>query len=106
MDGIKSLSKPATTPEFTKNNHEKSANADTSGRWEYLTMTYNYSYGSTTYVVNGEKAVGMKNVPLQDALTHFGQEGWELVSISEGIFVLKRQGVRQIDLEKSAKQMG
>ena len=104
--GIKSLSKPTTMPEAAPSKDEASANPDASGRWEYLTMTYNYSYGSTTYVVNGEKAVGMKNVPLQDALTHFGQEGWELVSISEGVFVLKRQGVRHIDLEKSAKQIG
>ena len=101
--GIKSLSKPATTPEFTTNNHAGAANSDANGRWEYLTMTYNYSYGATTYVVNGEKAVGMKNVPLSDALTHFGQEGWELVSIAEGIFVLKRQGVRHVDLEQAAK---
>lgn len=101
--GIKSLSKPATTPEFTTDNHESSANLDANGHWEYLTMTYNYSYGATTYVVNGEKAINLKNVPLHDALTLFGQEGWDLVSIAEGVFVLKRQGVRHVKTEPPAK---
>ena len=66
-------------------------------------MTYNYSYGSTTYVVNGEKAVHLKNIALHDVLTHYGQQGWELVSISEGVYILKRQGVREIDIELAAK---
>lgn len=96
--GIQSLSKAATaTPKGTE------ASTQARERWEYLTFTYNYSYGSTTYVVNGEKAIGMKNVPLHDALTIFGQEGWNLVSISEGVFVLKRQGVRQVELDNGAK---
>ena len=97
--GIKSLSKP----EAVNNNVTSEADSQANGKWEYLTMTYNYSYGATTYVVNGEKAINLKNVPLHDALTIFGQEGWNLVSISEGIYVLKRQGVRHVELENSAK---
>ena len=96
--GIKSLSKPEVA-----DNGTNAADSQANGQWEYLTMTYNYSYGSTTYVVNGEKSIGMKNVPLHDALTIFGQEGWDLVSISEGVFVLKRQGVRHVEIENSAK---
>ena len=65
-------------------------------RWEYLTMSYNYSYGSTTYVVNGDKEVRLKNRPLHDVLTLFGQAGWELISISEGNYIFKRQAVRQV----------
>lgn len=65
-------------------------------RWEYLTMSYNYSYGSTTYQVNGNKEVRLKNRPLHDVLTLFGQAGWELTSISEGTYVFKRQAVRQV----------
>lgn len=49
-------------------------------RWEYLTMSYNYSYGSTTYEVNGEKIVKLKNKPLHETLTLLGRQGWELVS--------------------------
>jgi len=50
--------------------------------WEYLTMSYNYSYGSTTYEVNGEKIVKLKNKPLHETLTLLGRQGWELVSVS------------------------
>lgn len=62
-------------------------------QWEYLTLTYNYSYGSTTYELNGEKETRLKNVPLHAALTLLGQQGWELVSVvgAEGkLYVFKR----------------
>lgn len=63
------------------------------GRWEYLTMSYNYSYGSTTYEINGEKEGRLKNTPLNEALTLLGQQGWELVGISEGkLYIFKRPG--------------
>ena len=70
-------------------------------RWEYLTMSYNYSYGATTYEVNGSKEGKLKNMPLHDVLTVFGQSGWELVSMggADGkTFVFKRQGTRNIAL--------
>ncbi len=70
------------------------------GRWEYMTMSYNYSYGATTYEVNGEKETRLKNRPLHDALTIFGQSGWELVGIAgaEGkTYVFKRFGVRAVN---------
>ena len=58
--------------------------------WEYLTLMYNFSYGSTTYIVNGEKEVSLKNRLLHDVLTHYGQSGWELIGISEGTYIFKR----------------
>lgn len=61
--------------------------------WEYLTLMYNFSYGSTTYVINGEKEVSLKNRPLHDVLTHYGHSGWELIGISEGNYIFKRQTV-------------
>ncbi len=73
-------------------------------RWEYMTMSYTYSYGSTTYEVNGEKESRLKNRPLHDVLTLFGQAGWELVGMGgpEGkTYVLKRQGVRDLSADKS-----
>lgn len=65
----------------------------TPAQWEYLTLSYNYSYGSTTYELNGEKEVRLKNVALHAALTLLGQQGWELVSTAgaEGrLYVFKR----------------
>lgn len=62
-------------------------------RWEYMTVSYNYSYGSITYEVNGEKETRLKNKPLQEALSIFGQQGWELVGIAgaEGkLYIMKR----------------
>ncbi len=62
-------------------------------RWEYMTLSYNYSYGTTTYEINGEKENRLKNKPLQESLTIFGQQGWELVGIAgaEGkLYVMKR----------------
>lgn len=75
-------------------------------QWEYMTMSYTYSYGSTTYEVNGEKAGKYKNLPLHDVLTLFGQSGWELVGMGgpEGkTYVLKRQGVRDMSVDKPEK---
>ncbi len=66
-------------------------------RWEYLTLSFNQSYGSTTYEVNGEKEVRLKNKPLHESLTIFGQQGWELVGISgsEGkLHIFKRPAQR------------
>ena len=71
--------------------------ANLNNRWEYLTMSYNYVYGSTTYEVNGEKETKLKNRRLHEVLTMLGQVGWELVSIAgaEGkTYVFKRQGAR------------
>lgn len=62
-------------------------------QWEYMTLSYTYSYGTTTYELNGEKEVRLKNIPLHAALTLMGQQGWELVSIAgaEGkLYVFKR----------------
>ncbi len=62
-------------------------------QWEYLTLTYNYSYGSTTYELNGEKETRLKNTALHAALSLLGQQGWELVSVAgaEGkLYVFKR----------------
>lgn len=75
-------------------------------RWEYMTMSYTYSYGSTTYEINGEKDGRLKNRPLHDVLTLFGQSGWELVGMGgpEGkTYVLKRQGVRDVNGTKPEK---
>lgn len=64
-------------------------------RWEYMTLSYNYSYGSTTYEVNGDKEIRLKNKPLTEVLTLYGQQGWELVGISEGkLYILKRPMLR------------
>ena len=74
-------------------------------RWEYLTMSYSYVYGSTTYEVNGEKEIKLKNRRLHEVLTMLGQVGWELVSIagSEGkTYIFKRQGARSNGSEDSA----
>jgi hypothetical protein len=62
-------------------------------RWEYMTLSYNYSYGSTTYEVNGAKEVRLKNKPLHETLTLLGQQGWELVGIAGAeakLYILKR----------------
>lgn len=62
-------------------------------RWEYLTLSYNYSYGSTSYEVNGEKEGSLKNKPLFEVLNLFGEHGWELLTDfgAEGkTFILKR----------------
>lgn len=62
-------------------------------QWEYLTLTYNHSYGSTTYELNGEKETRLKNTALHAALSLLGQQGWELVSVAgaEGkLYVFKR----------------
>jgi hypothetical protein len=75
-------------------------------QWEYMTMSYTYSYGSTTYEINGEKAGKYKNIPLHDVLTIFGQSGWELVGMGgpEGkTYVLTRQGVRDVSVDKPEK---
>ncbi|MGQ9889870.1 MAG: hypothetical protein ACUVSX_15500 [Aggregatilineales bacterium] len=62
-------------------------------QWEYLTLTYNYSYGSTTYELNGEKETRLKNTALHTALSLLGRQGWELVSIAGAeakLYVFKR----------------
>jgi hypothetical protein len=66
------------------------------GRWEYMTMTYNYSYGATTYEVNGNKEGKLKNRPIHEVLTIFGQYGWELTGIGEDgkLYILKRPATR------------
>lgn len=64
-------------------------------QWEYMTLTYNYAYGSTTYELNGEKEIRLKNVALHAALTLLGQQGWELVSVAGAdgkMYVFKRPG--------------
>jgi len=69
-------------------------------RWEYMTMSYNSAYGSTTYEVNGEKQARLRNLPLHEVLTMFGQNGWELIGIAgaEGkTYLFKRQGVRSVN---------
>lgn len=66
-------------------------------RWEYMTLTYNYAYGTTTYEINGEKEVRLKNKPLHETLSLFGQQGWELIGVSgaEGkLHILKRPAQR------------
>ena len=66
-------------------------------RWEYMTMTYNYSYGSTTYEINGEKETGLKNKPLHETLNQFGLQGWELMSVAGAdakLYIFKRQLVK------------
>jgi hypothetical protein len=76
-------------------------------RYEYLTMSYTYAYGSTTYEVNGEKEGRLKNRPLHDVLTLFGQAGWELVGIAgtEGKnFIFKRLGTRSVGLENDKQE--
>ncbi len=81
----------AITP-ITANNSAQ-AFTRTPAQWEYLTLSYNYAYGSTTYELNGEKEVRLKNVALHAALTLLGQQGWELVSAAgaEGrLYVFKR----------------
>ena len=76
-----------------ENQPQSPAPAVKSHKWEYLTLGYNYSYGSTTYELNGDKEVRLKNLPLHEALSALGQQGWELVSAAgtEGkLFILKR----------------
>ena len=69
------------------------------GRWEYMTMTYSHSYGATTYEVNGAKEGKLKNRPLHEVLTIFGQYGWELMGMGgeDGkLYVLKRSATRVV----------
>jgi hypothetical protein len=64
-----------------------------SAQWEYMTLSYTYSYSTTTYEINGEREVRLKNTPLHAALTLMGEQGWELVSIAGGegkLYVFKR----------------
>ncbi len=66
-------------------------------RWEYMTMSYNYAYGSTTYEINGEKEGSLKNKPLFETLNYFGQQGWEMITDAgaEGkTFIFKRPLVK------------
>jgi hypothetical protein len=72
--------------------------------WEYMTMNYNYSYGATTYEVNGAKEGKLKNRPLHEVLTIFGKYGWELVGIggTEGKEYVFKRPVSQAVLETSA----
>lgn len=91
---IQSLSKPAAS---------KASNAGNWQRWEYFTMSYNFSYGATTYQVNGEKDVKLKNQKLNEVLTQFGQLGWELTGISEGTYVFKRESAPNAKSDSSAK---
>jgi hypothetical protein len=72
-------------------------------RWEYMTLSYNYSYGSTTYEINGEKEVRLKNKPLPEVLTLFGNQGWELVGIADAkLYVLKRPMMRPSENDSAA----
>ena len=66
------------------------------GRWEYMTMTYAYAYGATSYEVNGNKETKLKNRPLHEVLTIFGQYGWELTGIGDDgkLYILKRPATR------------
>jgi hypothetical protein len=67
-----------------------------------MTLSYNYSYGSTTYSVNEQKEPKLKNRALHEVLTLFGQHGWELVGIggSDGkSYVFKRHSVRSAQSE-------
>jgi hypothetical protein len=69
-------------------------------RWEYMTMSYNYAYGSTTYEINGEKEGNLKNKPLFEILNQFGILGWELLTVAGAeakVFVFKRQLVKMPD---------
>lgn len=66
-------------------------------RWEYMTMTYNYSYGSTTYEINSEKEISLKNKPLHETLNQFGLQGWELMTVAGAeakFYVFKRPLVK------------
>ena len=77
------------------------------GRWEYMTMTYNYSYGATTYEVNGAKEGKLKNRPLHEVLMIFGQYGWELTGMGgeDGrMYILKRPGSRLANGENIGDQ--
>lgn len=105
MSLIQSIGKtvPAAPANGTSTGTMGSTNDSLNASWEYMTMSYTYSYGSTTYEVNGEKAGKYKNIPLHDVLTLFGQSGWELVGMGgpEGkTYVLKRQGVRDVSADK------
>ncbi len=76
-------------------------------RWEYLTLNYTYNYGSTSYEINGEKEIQLKNRPLHEVLTLLGQAGWELVGVmgAEGrSYVFKRQGVRKVEMNGSQQK--
>lgn len=77
----------------SENQSQAPAPSVKSYKWEYLTLGYNHSYGSTTYELNGEKEGRLKNLPLHEALSVLGQQGWELASSAgtEGkLFILKR----------------
>jgi hypothetical protein len=68
-----------------------------------MTMTYNYAYGSTTYSINEQKEGKLKNRPLHEVLTLFGQHGWELVSMggADGkTFVFKRHSTNQLQAQE------
>ncbi len=56
-------------------------------------MSYTSSYGATSYSINEQKEAKLRNRPLHEVLTLFGQHGWELVSMggSDGkVLILKR----------------
>jgi hypothetical protein len=88
---IQSISKAVKkTGDLPSNPQVQATTPSAQAGWEYLTLVYNFSYGSTTYVINGEKEVSLKNRLLHDVLTHYGQSGWELIGISEGTYIFKR----------------
>ena len=60
-------------------------------RYEHLTIRATFRAGGTTTVnfINDE-AVGGKRIAFYPYLNKLGDEGWEIVSLDNDIFVLKR----------------
>ena len=60
-------------------------------RYEHLTIRATFRAGGTTTVnfINDE-AVGSKRIAFYPYLNKLGDEGWEIVSLDNDIFVLKR----------------
>lgn len=62
-------------------------------RWEYMTMSYKRHYGRTDYRINGTKETRLKDKVLADVMNLLGEQGWELVAMTnpeENEFTFKR----------------
>ena len=80
--------------------------SDKPERWEYMTMSYNSSYGATSYAINEQKEAKLRNRPLHEVLTLFGQHGWELVSAGgadSNILIFKRLSTAAAQQERTSE---
>jgi hypothetical protein len=74
-------------------------------RWEYMTMSYKRHYGRTDYRINGTKETRLKDKVLADVMNLLGEQGWELVAMTnpeENEFTFKRP--KAVSKKKAAPQ--